>query len=80
MTRSSRFSRIREGAPSLLRRDQEGRDFILQSYRETYRFLTASGVQLAQSNQFHYRRVVFFSQLKSKVGNILVKVAGSIAS
>jgi hypothetical protein len=52
----------------------------LQSYRETYRFLTASGVQLAQSNQFHYRRVVFFSQLKSKVGNILVKVAGSIAS
>ncbi len=35
------------------------------------RFLTVSGVQLAQSNQVHCRSVVFFSHLKSKVGNIL---------
>ena len=33
-------------------------------------------VHLAQSNnQFHYRHATFFSQLKSKVGNILAKVA-----
>jgi hypothetical protein len=39
------------------------------------RFFAASGVQLAQSNQFHYRRAAFYSQLKSKVGNILTKAA-----
>jgi hypothetical protein len=39
------------------------------------RLFTASAVQLAQSNQFHYRRTVFSSQLKSKVGNILTKAA-----
>ena len=41
------------------------------------RFFAASGVQLAQSTsgQFHYRRVAFSSQLKSKVGNILAKAA-----
>ena len=49
----------------------------LQSHRETDRFFAASGVQLAQSDrdQFHYRRAAFSSQLKSKVGNILAKVA-----
>ena len=42
--------------------------------RETDRFLSASGVQLAQSH-FHFRRSVFSSQLKSKVGHILTKAA-----
>jgi len=50
---------------------------FLQAHRETGRFLAASGVQLAQSNRdlFHYRRAVFSSQLKSKIGNILAKSA-----
>ena len=50
---------------------------FLQAHRETDRFFTASGVQLAQSNRgwFHFRRVAFSSQLKSKVGNILAKAA-----
>ncbi len=50
---------------------------FLQAHRETDRFFAASGVQLAQSTsgQFHYRRVAFSSQLKSKVGNILAKAA-----
>jgi uncharacterized membrane protein YeiH len=39
------------------------------------RFFAASGVQLALSKQFHYRRAAFSSQLKAKVGNILAKVA-----
>jgi len=42
----------------------------LQTHRKKF---AASGVQLVQSNQFHYRRTVFYSQLKSKVGNILAK-------
>jgi hypothetical protein len=44
---------------------------------ETDRFFAASGVQLVQSDrgQFHYRRAAFSSQLKSKVGNNLTKVA-----
>ena len=39
--------------------------------------MAASGVQLAQSTSglFHFRRVAFSSQLKSKVGNILAKAA-----
>ncbi len=39
--------------------------------------MAASGVQLAQSTSglFHFRRAAFSSQLKSKVGNILVKAA-----
>ena len=45
---------------------------FLQSHRETDRFLATSGVQLAQTN-FHFRRAAFSSQIKSKVGNILVK-------
>jgi hypothetical protein len=48
--------------------------FFLQAHQETDRFLAASGVQLAQST-FHYRRAAFSSQLKSKVGHILVKAA-----
>ena len=51
--------------------------FFLQAHRETDRFLTASGVQLAQSH-FHYRRAAFSSQLKSKVGHILAKVAALV--
>jgi hypothetical protein len=48
---------------------------FLQAHRETDRFFAASGVQLAQSTsgQFHYKRVMFSSQLRSKVGNILTK-------
>jgi hypothetical protein len=40
-------------------------------------FFASSGVQLAHSNSglFHYRRVVFSCQLKSKIVNILAKVA-----
>ena len=50
----------------------------LQSHRETDRFFAASGVQLAQptSGFFHFRRAAFSSQLKSKVGNVLVKSPG----
>ena len=50
---------------------------FLQDHRETDRFFTTSGVQLAQSTsgQFHYKRAAFSSNLKSKVGNILAKAA-----
>jgi hypothetical protein len=50
---------------------------FLQTHRATDHFLAASGVQLAQQDrgQFHYRRAAFSSQLKAKVGNILVKAA-----
>ena len=47
---------------------------FLQAHRETDRFLSASGVQLAQSH-FHFRCAAFSSQLKSKVGHILAKAA-----
>jgi hypothetical protein len=40
-----------------------------------YAFFAASGVQLAQTNHFHYSRAAFSSQLKPKVGNILAKAA-----
>ncbi len=47
---------------------------FLQVHRETDRFFT--GVHLVQHHrdQFHYRRVVFSSQIKSQIGNILAKV------
>ncbi len=55
-------------------------DFIrllfLQAHRETDRFFTVSGVQLAQSNMwgfFHFHHEAFSSMLKSRVGLILVK-------
>jgi hypothetical protein len=54
-------------------------DFVrllfLQAHRETDRFFAASGVQLAQTNSglFHFLRAAFSSQLKTKVGNTLVK-------
>ena len=47
---------------------------FLQAHRETDRFLSGSGVQLAQSH-FHFRRTALSSQLKSKVGHILTKAA-----
>jgi hypothetical protein len=49
---------------------------FLQAHRETDRFFAASGVQLAQTDRgmFHYHRVVFSTQLKSKVVLTLVKV------
>jgi hypothetical protein len=52
---------------------------FLQAHRETDRFFSASGVQLAQptSGLFHrgFRCPAFSSQLKAKVGNILAKAA-----
>ena len=58
------------------------REFIrllfLQTHRETDRFLTASGVQLAQSISggfFHFRRAAFSSMFKSRVGNIMAKAS-----
>jgi hypothetical protein len=46
---------------------------FLQIHRETDRFFAASGVQLAQTDrdQFHFRRTVFSSQLKIRVGLVL---------
>jgi hypothetical protein len=48
---------------------------FLWSHRETDRIFPSSGVHLPQStsDQFHYRRTTFSSELKSKVSNILVK-------
>ncbi len=52
---------------------------FLQAHRETDRFFAASGVQLAQTNPsgqlFTFRRSVFLTQLKSKVGLALDKAA-----
>jgi hypothetical protein len=55
------------------------REFVLllflQDHRETDRFFSDSGVDLPEStsDQFHYHRTVFSSQIKSKIGNILTK-------
>jgi hypothetical protein len=48
---------------------------FLQTHRETGHFFAGSGVQLAQHDrgQFHFRRVAFAQQLKSRVGLTLVK-------
>jgi hypothetical protein len=52
---------------------------FLQAHRESDRFFAASGVQLAQTNPsgqlFHFRRAVFLTHLKSKVGLALAKAA-----
>jgi hypothetical protein len=51
---------------------------FLQAHRETDRFFTASGVQLAQTGpggQFTFRRAVFLTQLQSKVGLALPTAA-----
>ncbi len=50
---------------------------FLQDHRETDRFFAASGVQSAQFDRgyFHFRRTAFSSMMKSKCGNIPVKVA-----
>ena len=51
---------------------------FLQVHGETDRLFAASGVQPAQSTTgglFHFKRVAFSSQLRSKVGSILTKVA-----
>ena len=50
--------------------------YFYKTHRETDRFFAASGVQLVESDrdQFHYKLVVFSSQFKSKVDNILFKV------
>ena len=51
---------------------------FLQDHRETDRFFAASGVQSAQSTSgfFHFRRVAFLQQLKSKVGLALANAVG----
>jgi hypothetical protein len=48
---------------------------FLQAHRETDRFFTSSGVQLAQTDcgQFHFRRAAFGQHLKSRVDLALVK-------
>ncbi len=50
---------------------------FLQDHRETDRFFSSSGVHLVQHDrgQFHFHRVVFDQQLKSRVGLALAKVA-----
>jgi hypothetical protein len=50
---------------------------FLQAHRETDRFFAASGVQSAEttSGMFHFRRSDFLTQLKNKVGLVLVKAA-----
>ena len=55
---------------------EDGVTVDLAKDRETDRFFAASGVQLAQSTSggfFHFRRAAFFSNLKSKSGNLLPK-------
>jgi hypothetical protein len=53
------------------------RILFLQSHRETDLFFAASGLLSAQSDRgfFHYLHEAFSSMFKSRVGNILVKVA-----
>jgi hypothetical protein len=53
------------------------RILFLQAHRETDRFFTTSGVLSAQSDRgfFHSCHEVFSSMFKSRVVNILVKVA-----
>ncbi len=49
---------------------------FLQTHRETDRFFSTSGVQLTETNpdgQFHFRRVDFLQQLKSKIGLALAR-------
>jgi hypothetical protein len=50
---------------------------FLQAHRETDRFFAASGVQFAQTQcvMFHFRRSVFSTRLKAKVGSTLTKAA-----
>ncbi len=50
---------------------------FLQDHRETDRFFTSSGVQLAQTDrgQFHFHRAAFSQQLKNKVVLTLAKAA-----
>ena len=49
---------------------------FLQDHRETDRFLVPSGVQFTKHDRglFHFLRVVFSSQFKSKVDNTVVMV------
>ncbi len=53
------------------------RILLLQLHRETDHFFTGSGVLSAQSDRgfFHYHREAFSFMLKSRVENILTKVA-----
>jgi hypothetical protein len=46
---------------------------FLQTHRETDRFVAVSGVQFTQPHRDTHRRAVFSPQLKTKVGNTLVK-------
>jgi hypothetical protein len=55
------------------------RILFLQTHQETDLFFETSGVLSVQSDRgfFHYHRTVFSSMIKSRVGNILTKVATS---
>ncbi len=50
---------------------------FLQARRETDRFFAVSGVQLVQTDrgQFNFRRTTLSSQLKSRVGLVLINAA-----
>jgi hypothetical protein len=50
--------------------------FVFADSSGNHRYFAAAGVDHAQhnQNQFRFRRAAFYSQLKSKVGNILAKV------
>jgi hypothetical protein len=50
---------------------------FLQTHRETDRFFTVSGVQLAQTDRglFHFRHATFSVTLKATVASTLTKVA-----
>jgi hypothetical protein len=51
---------------------------FLQAHRETDRFFAALGVHLAESANsglFHFRRVAFSSQLRTKVGSTVAKTS-----
>ena len=50
---------------------------FLQAHRETDRFFAASGVHPAQSNRgtFHFKRVAFLGQVKTKIDSSLDKAA-----
>jgi hypothetical protein len=49
---------------------------FLQAQRETDLFFSGVHLPHSTSGQFHYHRVVFSSQLKSKIDDILTKTTG----
>jgi len=56
------------------------RILFLQAHRETFLLLQEFSFhkQITTRDMFRFRHATFFSQLKSKVGNILTKVRGTV--